>query len=277
LNAVPDGTAAASGFLASNMDDKKAIKGTLNPSSVVSSLAPTLKIGDRIKINFLYLGSTRWVTSVTPLAKPGSGASSESTANSDADAGQEAMTFAFDGARPIRVGTTPGTGLRATKGRMGWTFVVGDVPNPAAGAGRPATMSDPEMVKRLQQFSPGEQVCIDYETVNYMFVIKDIHPAVISGTARVLSVGQKNVISGKLGIQNVSCPQAVVIGAKGTEYLLIRPAESTTAGLPAASADLAQTVKALTKDQTIRYKYYVQGGLRWLIEAQLDTQTVSRN
>jgi hypothetical protein len=133
------------------------------------------------------------------------------------------------------------------------------------------------MARRIQQFAAGEQVCIDYETVDYMFVIKDISPAIVSGTARVLSVGEKNIINGRLGIQNVSCPQAVVSGAKGTEYLLIRPADSAGAHLPAASANLAQTLKALEKGQVIRYKYYIQGGLRWLIDAQLDNQTASRN
>ena len=266
------------GFLAANADDKKAIKGTLNPTAVVSSLAPTLKIGDRIKIDFLYLGTTRWITKVTPLGKPALSASAASSASSasTADAGQEGMTFAFEGARPVRIGSAAGTALRATKGRLGWAFAIRNVPNPDAGAGKPAAVSDPEMVKRTQQFSAGEQICIDYETVDYMFVIKDVRPAIVSGTARVLSVGQKNVISGKLGIKNVTCPQAVVIGAKGTEYLLVRPAESA-AGLPAASANLAETVKALEKNQVIRYRYYMQGGMRWLIDAQVETQTASRN
>ena len=277
LNAVPDGTAAPAGFLASNIDDKKAIKGMLNPCTAVSVLVPSLKVGDRLKIDFLFLGETRWITKVTPLAKSASSASSVSSASSSSAAGQEAMAFTVDGVRPLRIGSAAGTGLRVSKGTLGWTFVIRNVPNPDSGAGKPAAVSDPEMTRRVQQFSPGEQVCIDYETADYMFVIKDIRPAIVSGTARVVSVGEKNVINGKLGIQNVICPQAVVSGVKGTEYLLIRPDDSAGAGLPAASANLAQTLKGLAKGQVIRYKYYIQGGLRWLIDAQLDTQTASRN
>ena len=163
LTAVPDGTSSAAGFLASNADDKKAIKGTLNPTPVVSSLAPTLKIGDRLKIDFLYLGATRWITNVTPLAKPAKSASSSSDAG---DADQGAMTFTVEGVRALRIGSAACTGLRASKGRLGWTFIVRNVPNPDSGAGKPATLSDPEMAKRIRQFSPGEKVCIDYETVD---------------------------------------------------------------------------------------------------------------
>jgi hypothetical protein len=267
LNAVPDGTAAPAGFLASNIDDKKAIKGMLNPCTAVSVLVPSLKVGDRLKIDFLFVDETRWITKVTPLAQV--------VETAGAGAGKNELTFTVDGVRPLRIGSAAGTGLRVSKGTLGWTFVIRNVPNPNAGAGKPAAVSDPEMTRRVQQFSAGEQVCIDYETVDYMFVIKDISPAIVSGTARVVSVGEKNVINGKLGIQNVSCPQAVVVGVKGTEYLLIRPGES--AGLPAASANLAQTLKGLAKGQVIQYKYYMQGGLRWLIEAQVDTQTASRN
>jgi hypothetical protein len=277
LNAVPNGVSSPAGFLASNVDDKKAMKGTLNPRPVVSTLVPTLKIGDRLKIDFLYLGTTRWITNVTQVAKPTSSASSSLSASSSSAADQDAMAFTVDGVRPLRIGSAAGTGLRVSKGTLGWTFVIRNVPNPNAGAGKPATLSDPEMARRIQQFAAGEQVCIDYETSDYMFVIKDISPAIVSGTARVVSVGEKNVINGRLGIQNVSCPQAIVSGAKGTEYLLIRPDESAGAGLPAPSANLAQTLKGLAKGQVIRYKYYIQGGLRWLIDAQLDTQTASRN
>ena len=274
LNAVPDGTAAPAGFLASNIDDKKAIKGMLNPCTAVSVLVPSLKVGDRLKIDFLFVGETRWITKVTPLAKS---VSSASDGGGAAGAGLDAMAFTVDGVRPLRIGSAAGTGLRVSKGTLGWTFVIRNVPNPDSGAGKPATLSDPEMTRRVQQFSAGEQVCIDYETVNYMFVIKDISPAIVSGTARVVSVGEKNVINSKLGIQNVSCPQAVVSGVKGTECLLIRPGESAGAGLPAASANLAQTLKGLAKGQVIQYKYYIQGGLRWLIDAQVDAQTASRN
>ena len=274
LNAVPNGVSSPAGFLASNVDDKKAMKGAVNPRPPVSMLVPTLKIGDRLKIDFLYLGSTRWITNVTPLAKS---VSSASSASSSSAAGQDAMAFTVDGVRPLRIGSAAGTGLRVSKGTLGWTFVIRNVPNPDSGAGKPATLSDPEMARRIQQFAAGEQVCIDYKTVDYMFVIKDIRPAIVSGTARVVSVGEKNVINGRLGIQNVSCPQAVVSGAKGTEFLLIRPDDSAGAGLPAPSANLAQTLKGLAKGQVIRYKYYIQGGLRWLIDAQLDTQTASRN
>ena len=269
LNAVPNGVSSPAGFLAVNVDDKKAMKGTLNPRPVVGTLVPTLKVGDRLKIDFLYLGTTRWITNVTPLTK--------SASSAGGGAGQDAMAFTVDGVRPLRIGSAAGTGLRVSKGTLGWTFVIRNVPNPDSGAGKPATLSDPEMARRIQQFAAGEQVCIDYETVDYMFVIKDIRPAIVSGTARVVSVGEKNVINGRLGIQNVICPQAVVSGVKGTEYLLIRPDDSAGAGLPAASANLAQTLKGLAKGQVIRYKYYIQGGLRWLIDAQLDTQTASRN
>jgi hypothetical protein len=269
LNAVPNGVSSPAGFLASNVDDKKAMKGAVNPKPAVSSLVPTLKIGDRLKIDFLYLGTTRWITNVAPLAK--------SVSSAGGGGGQDTMAFTVDGVRPLRIGSAAGTGLRVSKGTLGWTFVIRNVPNPDSGAGKPAAVSDPEMARRIQQFSAGEQVCIDYETVDYMFVIKDIRPAIVSGTARILSVGEKNVINGKLGIQNVICPQAVVSGAKGTEYLLIRPAEAAGADLPAASANLAQTLKGLAKGQVIQYKYYIQGGLRWLIDAQVDTQTASRN
>jgi hypothetical protein len=257
------------GFLASNVDDKKAMKGTLNPLPAVSRIVPSLKIGDRIKIDFLYLGNTRWITHLTPLDK--------SVSSGDGGDGQGALTFTVDGVRSMRIGSAAGTGLRVSKAAMGWTFVIPNVPNPDSGPGKPATVSDPELAKRIQQFAAGEKVCLDYETVDYMFVIKDIRPAIVSAAGRVISVGQKNVNNGRLGIQNVSCPQAVVFGAKGTESLFVRPAESAGEHLPAASANLAQTVKGLEKDQVIRYKYYIQGGLRWLIDAQLDNQTASRN
>ncbi len=76
------------------------------------------------------------------------------------------MTFTVEGVRALRIGSAACTGLRASKGRLGWTFIVRNVPNPDSGAGKPATLSDPEMAKRIRQFSPGEKVCIDYETVD---------------------------------------------------------------------------------------------------------------
>lgn len=235
----------------------------------MGALVPTLKIGDRIKIDFLYLGATRWITNVTLLGR-------RTAAYSDSD-DSEAMSFKVNSVRSLRIGKVAGKGLRVTKGRMFWTFVVPSVPNPDTQAGAPDMVPDPTILKKIEQFSGGDEVCIDYETSNFMFVIKDVRPVVFTEIGRVLEVGEKNVISLKLGMENVLCPQAIVIGGKGTQALLIRPAEAGDAGLPAPSGDLAGTLKGFDKNQTIQYKYYVQAGLRWLIEAQASSQTASRS
>jgi len=269
LNAVPKGRTTASGFIAPNRDDKKAIKGTINPQAVVNALVPKLKIGDRIKIDFLYLGATRWITNVTLLSRR--------TATYDGSADSDGMSFRVNSVRSLRIGKIAGKGLRVTKGKMSWTFVVPNVTNPDTAARAPATVPDPAIVAKIERFSRGDEVCVDYDTSDYMFVIKDVRPAVFTETGRVLEVGEKHVISRKLGIDNVLCPQAMVIGSNGTRALLIRPAEAGNAGLTAPSGDLAETLKGFDKNQTIQYKYYVQAGLRWLIEAQASSQTASRS
>lgn len=259
----------ASGFIAPNGDDKLAIKGTINPKGAVSALVPTLKIGDRIKIDFLYLGATRWITNVTLLSR-------RAETYSDSD-DSEAMSFTVNSVRALRIGKVAGKGLRVTKGKMSWTFVVPSVPNQDSKAGTPDMVPDPAILKKIEQFSGGDEVCVDYETSNFMFVIKDVRPAVFTEIGRVIEVGEKNVISPKLGMENVICPQAMVIGSKGTRALLIRPAEAGDAGLAASSGDLAGTLKGFEKDQTVQYKYYVQAGLRWLIDVQASSQTASRS
>ncbi len=268
LNAVPNGRKAASGFISPNLDDKKAIKGDINPQASVQSLVPTLKIGDRIKIDFVYLGPRRWISTVTQLGN------NNANTYGGADTAKE-FSFKVSSMRALRIRNVPSKGLRVVKGRMSWTFVVPNVPNIGGRRGSPDKVPDPAILKKVEQFSGGDEVIIDYETSNFMFVIKDIRPVVLTEVGRVIEVGERKVVSRRLGIENTMCPQAVVLGKKGTRALLVRPAEAKDSGAIASSGDLAGTVKGLEKDQTIEFKYYVQGGFRWLIDAQVTNQTAS--
>lgn len=268
LNAVPKGRTTASGFISPNNDDKKAMKGEINPQAVVQGLAPTLKIGDRIKLDFVYLGPRRWISNVTKLGND------NVDAYEGADAGKE-FSFKVSGMKSLRIRNVPAKGLGVYKGRMSWTFVVPNVPNVDGKPGTPEAVPDPAILKKVEQFSSGDEVIIDYETSDFMFAIKDIRPVVLTEVGRVIEVGERKVISRKLGIDSAMCPQAVVLGKQGTRALLVRPAEAEDSGVTASSGDLAETIKGLEKDQTIEFKYYVQGGLRWVIDAQVTNQTAS--
>jgi len=262
------------GFLAANTNDKKAIQdGTLSPISAVASLVPGLKIGDRIRIDFVYLGNTRWINSVTPLTKPVNMASGSGSTKDSQD-----MSFKVSGLRALRIDGQSATGLAVTKGRLPFVFVVGLIPNPDGGNGKPEKVSDPAMVEQLKQYLAGEDMCIDYETVDYMFVIKKVTPAMVTGTGRVIGTEEKSITNGRLGMDKVTCAQATVTGVGGTKFLLVRPDATESAALPKPSTGLADMVKGLQKDQVIQYTYYQLAGQRWLTEAQMvDNQTVSRN
>jgi len=268
LNAVPKGRTAASAFISPNGDDKKAMKGNINPQGVVQNLVPTLKIGDRVKIDFVYLGPRRWISNVTKLGN------NNASAYGGTDAGKE-FSFKVSSMKSLRIRNVPTKGLVVYKGRMSWTFVIPNVPNVGGKPGTPDTVPDPAILKKAEQFSGGDEVIIDYETSDFMFVIKDIRPVVLTETGRVINVGERKVVSRRLGIDSAMCPQAVVLGKQGTRALLVRPAEAKESGASASSEDLTGIIKGLEKDQTIEFKYYVQGGLRWLIDAQVTNQTAS--
>ena len=238
----------------------------------MGNLVDTLKIGDRVQIDFLYLGRIRWMTCVTPLSKPADRISSSGEVEE-----VPPMAFRVSGLRSIRIGRERAMGLAVRKGRLSWTFVIPLVANPEPGKGKPENVSDPEIVKLARQYLPGEEVCVDYQTDNYSFAIKSLSPPLVGETGRVVCVGDKGVTNGRLGMQNVACPQLTALGKKGTRFLLVRPDDATGPGLPSAQANLADMVKGLTKDQVVYYKYYRQAGRRWLVEAQVieDNQTAS--
>ena len=269
---MPDGTKSPAGFLDVNTNDKTVAKtGKMTPK-LVGAMAPKMKIGDRLRLEFVYLGRTRWLTKVTPLTAGANPLSASGMADDE-----EEMSFRISSLRSLRIDGQPAMGLAVSKARLRWVFVLPTVPNPNPGRGKPEQVSDPEIVGLIKQFMPGEEVCIDYETVNYAFVIQAVRPAMVKETGRVVGVGDRNIINGRLGMRNVSCPQATVIAKTGTRSLLIRPEEATASGLPRPDAGLADTVKGLQKDQFIEYTYYRQAGLRWLVEAQVtDNQTASR-
>ncbi len=254
--------------MAPNQDDKKAMKGDINPK-VVGALVPKLKIGDRIRLDFVYLGARRWLSKVTPLGK---------SVDNDYDGPGDEKEFSFrvSSLRSLRIRNVPSKGLRVTKGKLSWTFVIPNVPNLGGKPGAPKSVPDPEILKKVSRFSAGDEVVIDYETSNFAFVIKDIRPAVFTEVGRVVQVDERKVVSRRLGIESTMCPQVVALGKKGTRALLVRPTSTEDSDVPAESGNLAETVKGLEKDQMIEFKYYRQGGYRWLIDAQITNQTASR-
>lgn len=262
---MPDGTKVTAGFFDVNANDKQTAKtGRMTPKCT-SAMTSKLKIGDRLKLDFVYLGNRRWLTNVTPLRIPVNVASTSGNTEDTQE-----MSFRISSLRSLTFQGKRALGLRATKGTLSWTFLVPLVSNPETGRGQPDEVSDPDMVKLIRQYLPGEEVCIDYETVDYAFVIKSIRPAVVQETGRVVAVGDKSLINPRLGMMNVPCPQARVLATPGgARFLLVRPDDTLTAGLPKAAEGLGDMVKSLEKDQTIQYKYYRQAGVRWLIEAQM--------
>jgi len=163
LNAVPDRTSSLAGFIASNIDDEKAKKGTLNPIPAVNELVSTLKIGDKVKIDFVYIGQKRWINKITLLTKK---VSTYDDANSDM------ISFKMGGIRSIKNNTRHA--LKVIKGTLSWTFLVPAITKTDVKTGKTTEISDPDILAKIKQFKAGEDIFIDYDTVKYTFVIKDI-------------------------------------------------------------------------------------------------------
>jgi len=217
----------------------------------VQNLVPTLKIGDRIKIDFVYLGPRRWISNVTKLGN-------NDVNDYEGTDTEKELSFKVSGMKSLRIRNVPSKGLGVYKGRMSWTFVVPNVQSVDGKPGTPDTVPDPAILKKVEQFSGGDEVIIDYETSDFMFVIKDIRPVVLTEVGKVVNVGERKVVSHRLGIASAMCPQAIVLGKQGTRALLVRPAEAEDSGIAASSGDLAEVIKGLEKDQTIEFKYYRQ-------------------
>jgi len=152
-------------FIASNIDDEKAKKGILNPIPTINELVPILKIGDKIKIDFVYVGKRYWINRVTLLNKKSSIYD---------DANSSSISFKTDSIRLVKNNTRHA--LRVTRGTLSWMFLVPSITKTDTKTGKTTEISDPNILAKIKQFKTGENVFIDYETVKYTFILKDIRP-----------------------------------------------------------------------------------------------------
>ncbi|MCX6722731.1 MAG: hypothetical protein NT094_01525, partial [Candidatus Staskawiczbacteria bacterium] len=151
-NAIPNETNTTLGFLASNT---KINKKDPNAIPSVNSLANDLKIGDKIKIDFVYVDEIRQIVDISLVSKINT---------------ETPMSFTLTGINSARMNSIERTKVKAIKKKMNCSFYVPSVP----GTKDKTFINDPEMTKKLDQFSSGDEINIDYSTSNYMFIIKDV-------------------------------------------------------------------------------------------------------
>ena len=113
----------------------------------------------------MYLGQKQWINKITLLPKKG------------APYGKidNSMSFEWNSIKLSKDKTKHA--LKVTKGNFSWMFVVPTMTKIDIKTGKTTEVSDPAILAKIKRFKTGDEVFVDYNTVNYQFVITDISSA----------------------------------------------------------------------------------------------------
>jgi len=239
---------------------------TPTPIASVARMAGSLKLGDRVTINYSSLAGRTWMTSVAraagPLKSKGGSSGGDQTASE---------AFVFVASRKIRTSSGLRVAVLARKGSIMWTFHLPPEPSDTNAKPQPYSRStktaDSESNKpaslseQSAAFSPGDVVALGYKTVNYKFVLESIEAYRMSATGRLVRTGKRSIRGVKYDTVYVRTP-------KQSLSLVVPLTEATT---------LVSTLKTLKTGQNVDIAYRKQGGVMWLDEITASTTvTVKR-
>jgi hypothetical protein len=244
---VPKGRSTKAAMTVPNSSSKSS-KPT--PVSYVSKLSKSLKIGDGVKIGYSALSGRSWMTSMSRIARPKS-------------ASDSINVFTFVGSKKVRTSSGAGTVVLARKKSRIWTFLLPPEsartaePVSQSIAGGDATPQNPgTLSEQVARFVSGDPIVLDYNTVNYKFVLKSIDWHRTTESATLMRVGERTV---KGVIYNV----AYIKTAKKQSLSLMVPT-TTSAGSGTTAAAMTETLKSLKEGQQITVKHIQKKRVLWL-------------
>ena len=220
------------------------------PVSYVSKLAKSMKIGDGIKIGYSSLSGRSWMTSMSRIARPKS-------------ANDSINVFMFVGSKKVRTSSGAGTVVLARKKSRIWTFLLPPESAPTAEpvsrsmAGGDATPQNPgTLSEQVAGFVSGDPIVLDYNTVNYKFVLKSINWHRTTQSATLMRVNTRT-------IKGVIYSVAYIKTAKKQSLSLLVPT-TTSAGSGTTAAAMTETLKSLKKGQQINVSHIQKSKVLWL-------------
>jgi hypothetical protein len=170
--------------------------------------------------------------------------------------------FTFVGSKKTRTSSGIGTVVLARKKSRIWTFQL-PPESPTAEpvsqsiAGGDATPRSPgTLSEQVARFVSGDPIVLDYNTVNYKFVLKSIDWHRTTESATLMRVGERTV---KGVIYNV----AYIKTAKKQSLSLMVPT-TTSVGSGTTAVAMTETLKSLKEGQQITVTHIQKKRVLWL-------------
>jgi len=215
---------------------------SINPPPGIAKLAKTLRIGDAVRFNYLIINDKVYAAPITlykPLPrKPG------------------AAPFTFIRSYTKRVGKNKFTYVIANAGVIPCTFRVAEG---VSAAGKPEPSR--KVTAALKKFCLGDKVELDYETLDYKFILKGISPCTMTTTGELTKITHRRFRGRKHTVAVIRTPKRTLT-LTDTEPI-ITPKGNVTAST-SLDSPIQTALKKLTPGDFVTFKYRRKGGIYWL-------------
>jgi len=247
---IPKGRSTKASIHAPNTNSKSR---TPTPASFVTRAAKTLKLGDKVKIDFSSLSGKTWMRSLTRI----DGASTSANGQSAAD------RFTFVGARKVRTSAGLKITVVARKGSNMWSFQVPIQPlkSPSSSLSRSdpnyrETPTSDSLAEKISRCSSGDVISLQYDTVKFGFLLTDINPYMMTASGKLTRMSER--------IMRGARHDTAYVHTGKMNLRMIVPKTNRPGGPDVAA--LSSTLKSLV-DSDVTVKYYKRKGILWIDEA----------
>jgi len=214
----------------------------INPPPSIAKLAKTLRVGDAVEFNYLIINDKIYAAPIT-LLKPLSRKSGTAP-------------FTFIRSYTKRVGRNKFRYVIANAGVIPCTFRVAEG---VSLKGRPEP--DRKVTDALKGFCLGDKVELDYETMDYQFVLKGIRQCTLSGRGELTKITHRRFRGRKHVVAVIRTPKRTL---KLTDPEPIIPPKGNAPTAMSLDSPVQAALKKLQPGDHVTFKYRRKGGIYWL-------------